>query len=508
MDVKARIYLTTAFGSRKAKRLLRFFLLFLVAGIFFSMWPGMSYASFQQGNGKDCLGCHVNDYSANAGNQMFVAINGVDVSAASSFAVRPGVAFELDYYFKSPNNARPSVGVLVDLPAGWSIATGTSNTAPAAWSDWKSLWDLTTNDAWQNLPDVVNHYTVEWNDPSPWDSNGPGKINTACDNGGDCDGESIVEDLDLVAHLMGIDAQITPPATAGSYTLSFYGIENEAAKGHIKKTYTVYVDGTPPTVTNVTSTTANGTYFSGGTIVVTVSFSETVNVTGTPTLLLETGTTDRLATYAGGSGTNTLTFSYSIRNGDVSSDLDYVSTNSLSLNGGTIKDPAGNTATLTLPTPGAVGSLGVNKAIVIMLLPNIVMLKSAQTIWDPVNLGTNPKNIPGARVRYTIQITNFGQGTADGGSVVISDPIPAYTSLYVAGSPVVSSSDGTPASGFSYPLPVIFAKPGNTNYTPVAGADGSDPAVTSFTIRPVGPFNASNGTSNPNLSITFVVVIN
>lgn len=175
-----------------------------------------------------------------------------------------------------------------------------------------------------------------------------------------------------------------------------------------------------------------------------------------------------------------------------------------SVTGGSYLNSTGPIYSSNAPTQSTAGT----DTLTVLPLPNIVILKSAQTIWDPVNLGTNPKNIPGARVRYTIQITNFGQGTADGGSVVISDPTPANTSLYVAGSPVVSSSDGTPASGFSYPLPVTFAKPGNTNYTPVAGTNGSDPVVTSFTIRPVGSFNASNGTSNPNLSITYVVVIN
>ena len=51
--------------------------------------------------------------------------------------------------------------------------------------------------------------------------------------------------------------------------------------------------------------------------------------------------------------------------GQNSNDLDYVSTTALELNGGIISDAAGNTATLTLPTPGALRSLGVNKDIVI-----------------------------------------------------------------------------------------------------------------------------------------------
>jgi hypothetical protein len=69
--------------------------------------------------------------------------------------------------------------------------------------------------------------------------------------------------------------------------------------------------------------------------------------------------------YASGGGTSALTFTYTVQAGDTSSDLDYVSTTSLALNGGTIKDLAANNAVLTLPAPGAAGSLGANKAIVI-----------------------------------------------------------------------------------------------------------------------------------------------
>jgi LPXTG-site transpeptidase (sortase) family protein len=96
-----------------------------------------------------------------------------------------------------------------------------------------------------------------------------------------------------------------------------------------------------------------------------VTFSESVTVTGTPQLTLETGATDRTVNYVSGSGTNTLTFTYTVQAGDSSADLDYVAANSLGLNGGTIQDAALNNATLTLAAPAAVNSLGANKAIVI-----------------------------------------------------------------------------------------------------------------------------------------------
>ncbi|MBI4286474.1 MAG: leucine-rich repeat domain-containing protein [Chloroflexi bacterium] len=120
-----------------------------------------------------------------------------------------------------------------------------------------------------------------------------------------------------------------------------------------------------PTVVNVTSPLADGKYGLGTVIPVTVEFSEAVTVTGVPALLLETGDVDRSASYVSGSGTTTLTFNLTLQDGDTSPDLDYVATDSLALAGGTIKDDASVDAVLTLPAPGAAGSLGANKAIVI-----------------------------------------------------------------------------------------------------------------------------------------------
>ena len=148
----------------------------------------------------------------------------------------------------------------------------------------------------------------------------------------------------------------------------------------VGSTAAVLVDAAGSIVTNVSSSTANGTYKSGDLIAVTVTFNENVTVTGTPQITLETGATDRAVNYTSGSGTATLTFNYTVQSGDVSADLDYVATNSLALNSGTIQDGSGNDATLTLPTPGAANSLGANKALVIdAVLPTVSSVSSSTT---------------------------------------------------------------------------------------------------------------------------------
>ncbi len=116
----------------------------------------------------------------------------------------------------------------------------------------------------------------------------------------------------------------------------------------------------------MSSSAANGTYRVGQVIPVTVTFSEPVAVTGTPQLSLATGTPATTAVgYTSGTGTTTLTFNYTIALGNASPDLDYAATTALALAGGTIADLAANPATLTLAAPGAVGSLGAGKNLVI-----------------------------------------------------------------------------------------------------------------------------------------------
>ncbi|VEE14175.1 Pyrrolo-quinoline quinone [Ectopseudomonas mendocina] len=178
------------------------------------------------------------------------------------------------------------------------------------------------------------------------------------------------------------NASVTDPANV--ITVNLAGVN--AVSGGLAGTGTAdssnyAIDTLAPSVTSVTSSTANGTYKTGDVISVQVNFGETVTVAGTPQLTLETGSTDRVVNYASGSGTNSLTFTYTVQAGDSAADLDYISTNALGLNGGTIRDAAGNDAILSLATPGTAGSLGANKDIVINSAPGISNLNGDSMAW-------------------------------------------------------------------------------------------------------------------------------
>jgi hypothetical protein len=139
-----------------------------------------------------------------------------------------------------------------------------------------------------------------------------------------------------------------------------------SASGSLSGTRAIIIAGNAPTVTSVSSSTANGSYNLAQSVTITVTFSAAVNVTGTPQITLETGATDRTVNYVSGTGTTTLSFTYTVAAGDTSADLDYVSVNSLALNSGTIIDASTSTAAvLTLPAVGGASSIAGQKAIVI-----------------------------------------------------------------------------------------------------------------------------------------------
>ena len=93
-------------------------------------------------------------------------------------------------------------------------------------------------------------------------------------------------------------------------------------------------------IVSLASATA-GNYSTGNTLTLTLYTSEAVTVSGTPTLTLNDGGT---ATYTGGSGTNALTFSYTVAAGQNTSALAVTAVN------GTIADLDGNAlSTSNLP---------------------------------------------------------------------------------------------------------------------------------------------------------------
>ena len=103
------------------------------------------------------------------------------------------------------------------------------------------------------------------------------------------------------------------------------------------------IDTTAPAITSLVESPSSGDLDAGKTVTLTLNLSEAVTVAGgTPTLTLNDGGT---ATYTGGSGSNALTFSYTVGAGQNTAALPATAVN---LNSATITDGAGNAANLSL----------------------------------------------------------------------------------------------------------------------------------------------------------------
>jgi hypothetical protein len=129
--------------------------------------------------------------------------------------------------------------------------------------------------------------------------------------------------------------------------------------------YTASADTTPPTVSSITLSATgaqNDTINAGDVITATVTLSEPVVVTNTPQLGLTVGSVVVQASYVSGSSTNVLKFSYTVANGDVDANGVSIAADALVLNGGTIKDIAGNNLTPTHAAVSDVATLKVDTA--------------------------------------------------------------------------------------------------------------------------------------------------
>lgn len=155
--------------------------------------------------------------------------------------------------------------------------------------------------------------------------------------------------------------------------------------------------------------------------------------------------------------------------------------------------------------------------------PSLVHQKSVSVLSDPLNNTSNPKSIPGALQLYTLRVTNQGTGTVDNNTVAIVDAIPANTALFVqdigtAGSGPIAFTNGAPSSALTYTFSGLgngadnleFSNNGGTTwtYTPVANANGCDPAVTHIRVRPQGTMAGSGVPGNPYFEIRFRVRVN
>ena len=154
-------------------------------------------------------------------------------------------------------------------------------------------------------------------------------------------------------------------------------------------------DTTGPAVSTVRITSSAGsdrTYGVDETIEVTVTFSETVVITGTPELTLNLGGPNRTAEYRSVSS-RAVKFAYRVVTGDNDEDGVSIESNRLSRAGGTIQDGAGNDAVLDHDAVAASSSHKVDAVVPVLALTDPAVVNGATltlTYNEPLNTPSRP----------------------------------------------------------------------------------------------------------------------
>ncbi len=145
-------------------------------------------------------------------------------------------------------------------------------------------------------------------------------------------------------------------STEGTETLNLLLQGSPVKTVSILDTSRTPVDLTPPTVSSIQITgvdsnnvAKSGALVQGNRVKVVLTMSEATAVIGTPSFTIDVGGSTKTAQYASGSGSNALTFYYAVESGDLDNTGGITAlANALALpSGSSIKDSAGNNATLT-----------------------------------------------------------------------------------------------------------------------------------------------------------------
>ncbi|MCV0429812.1 MAG: hypothetical protein K5905_30605 [Roseibium sp.] len=248
-----------------------------------------------------------------------------------------------------------------------------------------------------------------------------------------------------------------------------------------------FVPGTSAMVVgaNITAsdiTTANGSYKAGDTVAITTTYNESVTVTGVPSLALNFG--GRVANYTSGTGSTTLTWTYTVQAGDTSASVNASAQNAIALDAGEYinSTASNNAADNTLPT----SLLGPNSVVIDTTSPTVtVEQKSGQA--DPTSSGpilftvTFSESVTG----FTAGDVTIG-GTSAGGSASVTGSGASYE-INVTG----MTSDGTVNATIGAGLASDAA--GNTN----AASTSTDNQVTYTATSSSSGSSSGSGTPSP-----------
>jgi gliding motility-associated-like protein len=257
----------------------------------------------------------------------------------------------------------------------------------------------------------------------------------------------------------------------GNYTFTATATDAAGNESGNSTDFTITIDTSAPTISSV-SVPANGIYIAGQNLDFTVNLNEnvTVNTTaGTPfiNLVLTTGGTVQ-ASYISGSGSGSLVFRYVVATGNIDNDGVSLS-GSVSANGATLRDAAGNDLALTLNSIGS--TTGVLVDGVIPTLSSVIIVSD--------NTNTSLAK-PGDKITITLSASeniNTPSVTIAGNAAILIGSGADYTATYTMAN---TDSEGV--------IPIII------NFSDIAGNAGS--AITTTTNSSSVTFDKTSPTAS------------
>jgi hypothetical protein len=295
-----------------------------------------------------------------------------------------------------------------------------------------------------------------------------------------------------------VDVKPTTASGTVSLMLNANAVVDQAGNANLASA-TVSFAALAVTKIEASPTTAKS-YHPGDTVTLIATLNHAAAfATGTaiPTLALQTGTTTALATLTSPSttATDTLTFTYIVGSSDSASDLDVVSANALDLKGRTLD----GLTTLTVPAPGAAGSLSVTSAVTIDSTKPTVTF-DAPTVTGPLRALLT--------VRFSEPLATSGNGALQASDFTVP---PGVT----AGTPVLSVDGRSATVEFTLPVSASTAS-AETTYlvtlnasavTDVAGNVSTDTPSATITYDPLAPTLTLTSPNTPQAASPITIKI-
>ena len=258
----------------------------------------------------------------------------------------------------------------------------------------------------------------------------------------------------------------------GGHSLTATATDAAGNAGVASTALSVTVDTVAPVVTKAAAIPSSGIQFPTDAVTITLTLSEAATVTGTPTLALNDGGT---ATYSSGSGTNTLTFHYTVGGSDATVSALAITAVNL-LNGAKVTDAAGNPANLSAA---------------LITFPDLQIDPPAPPVAPTIASYSTDSGVAGDHITNDNALTLTG--TAEAGSTVkVYDGATLLGSAAANGSGAWSYTTGTLANG-GHSLTATA-----TDAAGHAGVASTALSVTVDTAAPVAPSIGSGVVVNAN----------